>query len=148
MAQDNNALSLVKRALTSAVWLAFLTLPIMVIRVDTVEKTVTWRWMHLAYMLAGSFLLALVWYAMLDRRDRGAARKDSETVEKESALARIFSDPKLVKPLLAFGFLVAVAFPWVFSMYQTNILVSALIYVVLGLGLNITVGLAGLLDLG
>jgi branched-chain amino acid transport system permease protein len=49
---------------------------------------------------------------------------------------------------MALGLLVAVAFPWVFSMYQTNILISALIYVVLGLGLNITVGLAGLLDLG
>ncbi len=148
MAQESNALSLFKRALTASVWLAFLTLPIMVIRVDTVEKTVTWRWMHLAYMFAGSFLLAFVWYALLDRRDRGAGRKDPEAGTQASALSRIFSDPKLVRPLMAFGFLVAVAFPWVFSMYQTNILVSALIYVVLGLGLNITVGLAGLLDLG
>ena len=35
-----------------------------------------------------------------------------------------------------------------FSLYQTNIMVSALIFVMLGLGLNIVVGLAGLLDLG
>lgn len=143
-----NIFAHVKRALIAAVWLAFLTAPIMVIRVDTVEKTVTWRWMHLAYMAAGSFLLALVWYIMLERRDRGKANKDAEGNVKESALTRVFSDPKLVKPMLAFGFVAAVAFPWVFSMYQTNILVSALIYVVLGLGLNITVGLAGLLDLG
>ncbi len=33
-------------------------------------------------------------------------------------------------------------------MYQTTIMVTALIYVMLGLGLNIVVGLAGLLDLG
>ena len=33
-------------------------------------------------------------------------------------------------------------------MYQINIMTTALIYVVLGLGLNIVVGLAGLLDLG
>jgi len=33
-------------------------------------------------------------------------------------------------------------------MYQTNIMTTALMYVVLGLGLNIVVGLAGLLDLG
>jgi branched-chain amino acid transport system permease protein len=33
-------------------------------------------------------------------------------------------------------------------MYQTNIMTTALIYVVVGLGLNIVVGLAGLLDLG
>ncbi len=42
----------------------------------------------------------------------------------------------------------AVVFPLTFDTYQTNIMISALIYVVLGLGLNITVGLAGLLDLG
>ena len=33
-------------------------------------------------------------------------------------------------------------------MYQTNIMINALIYIVIGLGLNIVVGLAGLLDLG
>ena len=44
------------------------------------------------------------------------------------------------------------AFPWLVSsgqsFYHVNVMVSALIFVVLGLGLNITVGLAGLLDLG
>ncbi|MEG2005802.1 MAG: branched-chain amino acid ABC transporter permease, partial [Bilophila sp.] len=38
--------------------------------------------------------------------------------------------------------------PLVSSMYQVNIMVSALIYVMLGLGLNIVVGLAGQLVLG
>jgi branched-chain amino acid transport system permease protein len=42
----------------------------------------------------------------------------------------------------------AVAFPLLFSPYQVNILIDALIFMVLGLGLNIVVGLAGLLDLG
>ncbi len=138
----------VKQALVAAVWLSFLTLPIMVIRVDTVEKTVTWRWMHLAYMAVGSFVLALAWYAMMERRNKSQAKKELETVERVSALAGMLADPRITRPLMAFGLLVAVAFPWFFSLYQTNILVSALIYVVLGLGLNITVGLAGLLDLG
>jgi branched-chain amino acid transport system permease protein len=40
------------------------------------------------------------------------------------------------------------AFPWLFSSYQVNVLISALIYVILGLGLNVVVGLAGLLNLG
>ena len=43
---------------------------------------------------------------------------------------------------------IAVAFPFCFSIYQTNIMIAALIYVMLGLGLNIVVGVAGLLDLG
>jgi branched-chain amino acid transport system permease protein len=143
-----NMLKHLKSALVASVWLAFLTLPIMVIRVDTVEKTVTWRWMHLAYMAVGSFVLALAWNILLERRDRGQAKKALETTERVSALSAFLSDPRYARPLMAFGFLVAAAFPWFFSLYQTNILVSALIYVVLGLGLNITVGLAGLLDLG
>ncbi|HER62571.1 MAG TPA: branched-chain amino acid ABC transporter permease, partial [Desulfobacteraceae bacterium] len=42
----------------------------------------------------------------------------------------------------------ALVFPHIFSTYQTNIMVTALMYVMLGLGLNIVVGVAGLLDLG
>ena len=44
--------------------------------------------------------------------------------------------------------LLVILFPFTFSMYQTNIMINALIYVMLGLGINIVVGLAGLLDLG
>ena len=50
--------------------------------------------------------------------------------------------------MLAVVIAFAAAYPFVFSMYQTNIMITALIYIMLGLGLNIVVGLAGLLDLG
>jgi branched-chain amino acid transport system permease protein len=42
----------------------------------------------------------------------------------------------------------ALAFPHLFSSYQANIMTTALMYIILGLGLNIVVGVAGLLDLG
>jgi len=57
-------------------------------------------------------------------------------------------DPKLYKPALIVIALATIVFPLVVDIYQTNIMVLALIFVVLGLGLNVTVGLAGLLDLG
>ena len=44
--------------------------------------------------------------------------------------------------------LLVILFPFITSMYQTNIMSTALMYVVLGLGLNIVVGLGGLLHLG
>ncbi len=44
--------------------------------------------------------------------------------------------------------LVAVALPFVASKYLLTVVILGLIYVLLGLGLNIVVGLAGLLDLG
>jgi len=138
-----------KRALGASLWLSFLTMPLMVIRVDTVEKVVTWRWKHLLWMLIGSFVLALVWHFFMDRRDKGGAAAASMDVEPApSRLSGWLANPLVVRPLMILGLLLAVAFPFLFNMYQTNILVSALIYVVLGLGLNITVGLAGLLDLG
>jgi len=137
-----------RKSAIAALWLAFLTLPVMAIRVNTIEQTVTWRWMHLVYMLAGSFVLAVAWHCLMDRRDRGAAAREVEGGQSRSALSGWLENPRVARPLMAFGLLAAAVFPWVFSMYQTNILISALIYVVLGLGLNITVGLAGLLDLG
>ena len=45
-------------------------------------------------------------------------------------------------------FLVGITIPWFASKYWLIVLVLALVYVLLGLGLNIVVGLAGLLDLG
>lgn len=44
--------------------------------------------------------------------------------------------------------LLAVAFPLVATKYVLTVIILGLIYVLLGLGLNIVVGLAGLLDLG
>ena len=57
-------------------------------------------------------------------------------------------EPRLYRPALIIVALFALIFPFVFSHYQVNIMTTALIYVMLGLGLNIEVGLAGLLDLG
>ena len=43
---------------------------------------------------------------------------------------------------------VALVFPWVVDNYGRDVAVNVLIYIALGLGLNMVVGLAGLLDLG
>lgn len=50
----------------------------------------------------------------------------------------------LIPVLLVIGFI----FPFVASKYWITVVILGLIYVLLGLGLNIVVGLAGLLDLG
>ncbi|MBT4268093.1 MAG: branched-chain amino acid ABC transporter permease, partial [Deltaproteobacteria bacterium] len=52
------------------------------------------------------------------------------------------------KPLIAILLVMIVAFPLGSSTYQTSIIISTMMYIVLGLGLNIVVGMAGLLDLG
>ncbi len=40
------------------------------------------------------------------------------------------------------------AYPFLFNLYNTSIMITALIYVILGLGLNIIIGWGGLLNLG
>lgn len=141
----------IKKSLLAAVWFMFLTFPIMVIKVNTIEKTVEWHWARLLYVAAGAFVFSFLWRYFLRRKEgvgRTAAAEEAEEVEKIPALQRLMQDRRFSMPALAaFGLLVLV-FPFLFSMYQVNIMTTALIYVVTGLGLNVVVGVAGLLHLG
>lgn len=79
---------------------------------------------------------------------RRLKKKDDETTWQNRTALNLKQQKKLM-PLLAAALLAAaIAFPLVFSSYQVSVVTTALMYVVLGLGLNIEVGLAGLLDLG
>jgi branched-chain amino acid transport system permease protein len=60
----------------------------------------------------------------------------------------LLKDRRFTIPALIVICIVALVFPFIFSIYQTNIMITAMIYILLGLGLNIVVGVAGLLDLG
>lgn len=139
-----------KNSFLIALWFMFLTFPMMVIKVNTLDNIVEWRWANLAYVGIGAFALSFLWRFMLKRKRTLSKLAEQGQVDSlnKTLGARLMEDPKLYRPAMALGLAACVIFPLVFSTYQTNILISALIYVVLGLGLNITVGLAGLLDLG
>ncbi|WP_462323840.1 ABC transporter permease subunit [Desulfoplanes sp.] len=136
-----------KKSLLAALWFMFLTFPLMVIRVDTIEKTIQWRWINLLYVGIGGFVLSFAWRFMMARKESGEASA-ADGQGKETWTRRILTDPKIFRPAMCALFVLGVVFPFIVDTYQTNIMISALIYVVLGLGLNIVVGLAGLLDLG
>ncbi|THB69482.1 MAG: high-affinity branched-chain amino acid ABC transporter permease LivM [Desulfovibrio sp.] len=68
--------------------------------------------------------------------------------ESPQTATSVFSEPRNAIPAVIAIVLFTMAFPFLFSSYQSKIMVMAMTYVVLGLGLNIVVGLAGLLDLG
>ena len=145
-----------KNSLIVAVWMAFVTFPLMVIHVNTTEQTIDWRWVNLAYVVVGSFVLHQVWVYLMERRDRaggpkagcGADASACGQTEELPLAKRITRDPKMRLAMIAVLAVIALCFPWVTSTYQTNIMASFLLYICLGLGLNIVVGLAGLLDLG
>ena len=119
----------------------------MVIRVNTAEKIVIWRWENMAMIAIGSFVLSFVWRWAIRRKEANDAVAASGQ-KKTGRMAELVENPSLtnaLKALFLVGFLVT---PWLVTTYQTNILISFLLYVVLGLGLNVIVGVAGLLFLG
>ncbi|MDJ0815006.1 MAG: high-affinity branched-chain amino acid ABC transporter permease LivM [Desulfobacterales bacterium] len=138
----------IKKSFFTCIWFMFLTFPIMVIRVNTVENIVEWRWERMFMVGIGSFLLSFLWRYMLKRKESGQKKADLGEFEQIPWNQRITSEPRLYVPALIGLSIFIIAFPFVFSLYQTNIMITALIYVITGLGLNIVVGLAGLLDLG
>jgi len=136
-----------KKSLVISIWFMILTFPIMVIKVNTIENTVVWRWASLIGMGIGSFFMATLWRYLLDRKNMKSEISDKKTLQMK-IMDWANENPKVKKIALIAVVVFIAAFPFFTSMYQTSIMTTALMYVVLGLGLNIVVGLGGLLHLG
>ncbi|MDM8526346.1 branched-chain amino acid ABC transporter permease [Desulfococcaceae bacterium HSG8] len=141
-------LSEIKNAFLASIWFMFLTFPIMVIRVNTVENVIEWRWNNMIIVGIGSFFLSFLWSYLMKQKEMGGKKKSAEQEEHTPVTQKIFKEPRMYVPALVTLAILAAIFPFIFSMYQINIVTTALIYVTIALGLNIVVGLAGLLDLG
>ena len=116
------------------------------------ELVVQGRWGLLAsvigVIIVGRFLLlTLVWPAMAARKERAAPASETPSAARQAmsrwfapaSLVFLFLYPVIIVSLLGFQG----SLKWV-----DNFGIQILIYVMLGWGLNIVVGLAGLLDLG
>lgn len=138
-----------KQSIITSLWFMFLTFPIMVVRVNTIENTVEWRWMNLALVGIATFFLSFLWRWALARKEAKQFEAEEATSEKKASwLSRAMEEPAVARPALIVAFATFAVMPWIVSTYQTNIFISFLLYVILGLGLNIIVGVAGLLFLG
>lgn len=140
-----------RTALITALWFMFLTFPILVIKVNTTENLVLWRWHNLLYVGAVTACISLctsLYRHYRNSRQRGEGR-GKEQGDGSTLTERFFNTPAVYRPVFAVCALFFLCFPLLFpSAYQVNIMTTALMYVVLGLGLNIVVGVAGLLNLG
>jgi branched-chain amino acid transport system permease protein len=134
----------IKRSIYIALWLMLLTFPIIVIKVNTIDNVILWRWGNIAGIGLSAFFLSFFWQLYLRKK----SPEKSAAAEKESSVRLLLENPKIYRPALLIIASFALVFPFVASHYQINVMTTALIYVMLGLGLNIEVGLAGLLDLG
>ena len=138
----------IKKSFLVSLWMMFLTFPIMVIRVNTIDDIIEWRWKRMFMVGVGTFFLSFLWRYLHSRKDAGQKRAETGESETLPLAQRLIKDRRFSVPAAITLAVFIIAFPFIFSMYQTNIMTTALIYVVVGLGLNIVVGLAGLLDLG
>jgi branched-chain amino acid transport system permease protein len=134
-----------KQSLIIAFWFMILTFPIMVIKVNTIENTIVFRWLNLLWIGVLAFFASLLWNYFLRRTE---SRKKTEVEDDTPLIHRLRQNDRFRYPFLGLMAAFFIAYPFIFPMYHTSIMISALVYVMLGLGLNIVVGLAGLLDLG
>ncbi|MBU0480228.1 MAG: branched-chain amino acid ABC transporter permease [Proteobacteria bacterium] len=136
----------IKKSGLLAIWFMFLTFPILVVKVNPIEGVILWRWQNMFLVGAGSFFLSMLGRYLLQRKEEG--RRVAGFGTAEAGIRKLLAEPRFSLPGLCIVCGFVLGFPFLFSAYQTNIMTTALMYVVLGLGLNIVVGLAGLLDLG
>ncbi len=95
-----------------------------------------------AIVTAGRVALSLIGMTGFGRRLTGRAAGNG------GGVTVMTGDEKSPVLILALLFIAGLALPFVADKYFLGIAILALIYCLLGLGLNIVVGLAGLLDLG
>lgn len=142
---------ILKRSTIIGLWFVFLTFPLIVIKVNPDAGTVEWRWINALYIGITAFVIGGLTKYLKDRKEAAESVSTAkvEILKDEIPLIyRLFDTPKKLWAFSITILVLAVILPHLVSPYQVNILTNALMYVVLGLGLNIVVGMAGLLDLG
>jgi branched-chain amino acid transport system permease protein len=146
----------IKASSLAAIWLTLLTGPLVVFKINTSDYSITLRWSLLLEVAAGAFVLSAVWRWLLARRDsaRRAAQSENANHPREGSRgpARTWVDVVMGAryrfQIVALAILGIMSIPFWASPYVVHVCITALIYIALGLGLNIVVGVSGLLNLG
>jgi len=124
-------------------WLLGLLWPMLGIHADgtlTFQETVTvWT-----YLLAGTFVCLMIYVMKASGSLKFISDPMSRAADGAKSAATAF--PTWVWIVLVLGF--ALVYPQFAGRYGTDVAINVLLYICLGLGLNVVVGLAGMLDLG
>ncbi|MCC6544110.1 MAG: branched-chain amino acid ABC transporter permease [Nitrospirae bacterium] len=125
-----------KRVLIIPVWSAFLMLPFM----GMIKSA-----MGGGIILAGFLLFSLINNYV---QSEGGRRASSGIQMRKDRIHSVFNKPHIKKGVIVLVLLLLIVLPFFMNNYYVDVLTIAGIYTLLALGLNIVVGLAGLLDLG
>ncbi len=140
-------IQILKKALLNALFGIALTFPLTVIKVNTIDKIITWRWYMIPMVGAVIFIISYLWINQQERQKAGITFNFDES-KLGKKYKSIMDQPLAVKGLPLLLLFVTILLPFISKPYTNSIFASALIYIILGLGLNIVVGLGGLLNLG
>ena len=99
------------------------------------------------WTIAGAAVLMFVWQLLRNRLD-GVWAKLPELPKVPGAASNFLTLPSTQRWIILAPVMIGLVWPFFASRGSVDIVTLILIYVMLGLGLNIVVGLAGLLDLG
>jgi len=142
----------IKNSFINALWFMVLLFPLLVMKVSVTRGVahVEFRWANLPVIGIAALVLSYLWGAALrwNSKQSGRAQASSEDKARSHGLSSYFAKPAVRNTAFLVLFAFAIAYPFLFGMYHTNVMITAFIYVILGLGLNIVVGLGGLLNLG
>ena len=124
-------------------WLLGLLWPLLGIHPDgtmTFQTTFTvWT-----YILAGSFVCLIIYVI----KAGGSLKFIADPISRAAGNIKAISTALPTWVWLVAGLIVALIYPQFAGRYGTDVAISVLLYICLGLGLNVVVGLAGMLDLG
>ncbi len=130
-----------------SLWFMVLTFPLMGLQINAIESSINIRWERVFSMGIATYVLAILWHICFQRKAQGLPIIPLPKALTEGS-AQVAQSAFFKRGLPLFILIGVVVMPIVSSMYQTNIMISALLYVMLALGLNIVVGIAGQLVLG
>ncbi len=152
---ENKLKPMLTQAFKGALWFCLLTTPILVFKINSVTGTILYRWHFLPYMAVGAFVFMIAWQYLLSRRSAGKANQKSiaaseaeASIQPKRTWVDIVVGSEHRKFILSGLLLVVASVPFWSSPYVLGIFTTALVYITLGLGLNIVVGVSGLLNLG
>ena len=139
-----------KTAIFSSLLLLLISYPILGLKLSVIgiSLQVEGASAQTLWTIAIAAALLFVWHLVLRDRLVGGEKLKGALPSLPSNLKDSLTQPSVQRWFMLALFVVALAWPFFGSRAAVDIATLILIYVMLGIGLNIVVGLAGLLDLG
>ena len=139
----------IKSAIFSALLVLIISYPVLGLKLSTVgiSLRVEGATAFELWCIGGAATLIFLWQLLRDRITPAWAKRPS-LPDGSGQLGNFLTLPSTQRWIILAMVMVALVWPFFASRGSVDIATLILIYVMLGLGLNIVVGLAGLLDLG